>query len=394
MDDLTSWLDNQQERGLLRCLRPAERLGNGRIRLLAEGSPSRPLLDFSSNDYLGLAHDPRLIAAGKEALARYGAGSGAARLMSGDLEIHHQLEGAVAALKNKEAALLFGSGYMANTGIIPALVGRHDVIFSDRLNHASIYDGCRLSGASTIRFRHNDLTQLSELLAQKRGANKALIIVESIYSMDGDRCPLAELAALKNRYDCLLMVDEAHATGVYGDSGGGIIEEEGVSEHVDLAMGTFGKALGSYGAYVAASPKMISYLLNRARSFIFSTALPPAVVAASLAAIKILKEEPGLRQELLAKVRFFKDRLAQNGLKHLGDSQIVPIVIGEAGQALAAASRLQDLGLFVTAVRPPTVPEGSARLRLSITRDQTLADLESAAISLAEVVGNPPTPAP
>lgn len=394
MDDLTSWLDNQQERGLLRCLRPAERLGNGRIRLLAEGSPSRPLLDFSSNDYLGLAHDPRLIAAGKEALARYGAGSGAARLMSGDLEIHHQLEGAVAALKNKEAALLFGSGYMANTGIIPALVGRHDVIFSDRLNHASIYDGCRLSGASTIRFRHNDLTQLSELLAQKRGANKALIIVESIYSMDGDRCPLAELAALKNRYDCLLMVDEAHATGVYGDSGGGIIEEEGVSEHVDLAMGTFGKALGSYGAYVAASPKMISYLLNRARSFIFSTALPPAVVAASLAAIKILKEEPGLRQELLAKVRFFKDRLAQNGLKHLGDSQIVPIVIGEAGQALAAASRLQNLGLFVTAVRPPTVPEGSARLRLSITRDQTLADLESAAISLAEVVGNPPTPAP
>ena len=213
--------------------------------------------------------------------------------MSGDLEINHQLEEEIAQLKSKEAALVFGSGYLANIGVIPALVGRGDLLVTDRLSHASIYDGCLLSGAKIIRFRHNDINHLQQILQEKRSQyNRVLVVVESIYSMDGDRCPLKELIDLKKQGAFLLMVDEAHATGIYGEHGGGVIEEEGVSDGVDVAMGTFGKALGSYGAYVAASQQMIDYLVNRARSFIYATGLPPAVIGASLAALHLVKTEP------------------------------------------------------------------------------------------------------
>ncbi|MFA7383589.1 MAG: 8-amino-7-oxononanoate synthase [Desulfurivibrionaceae bacterium] len=386
MVDLKAWLSQQQEKGKLRRLRPVLRRGNGRITLA--GDEARELLDFSSNDYLALAEHPALIAAAHEAMQRFGTGSGASRLMSGDLTIHHELEEAVAALKGKEAALTFGSGYMANTGIIPALAARHDLIFSDRLNHASIHDGCRLSGARLLRFRHNDLNHLEELLREKRGDSTALIVVESIYSMDGDRCPLRELVSLKERFGCLLMVDEAHATGVFGEKGGGIIEEEGVSSGVDLAMGTFGKALGSYGAYVAGNQELIDYLVNRARSFIFSTALPPAVAAASLAALRLIGQEPELRHELHKKINFFKRLLRTGGYDaDLGPSQIIPILIGESGTALGKAELLNKQGIFATAVRPPTVPEGTARLRLSITRHHSTTDLSLAAKALLEIMG-------
>lgn len=385
MVDLKDWLNQQREKGGLRSLRPVVRRGKGRL-ILAEDA-DRELLDFSSNDYLGLAEHPALIAAAHEALSRFGAGSGAARLMSGDLALHHELEEAVALLKGKEAALTFGSGYMANTGIIPALVARHDLIFSDRLNHASIHDGCRLSGARLMRFRHNDLNHLEALLTKKRGTGTALIVVESIYSMDGDRCPLRELVQLKERFGCLLMVDEAHATGVFGANGGGVIEEDGVGEGVDLAMGTFGKALGSYGAYVAGSQEMIEYLLNRARSFIFSTALPPAVAAASLAAVQLIRQEPTLRQELHEKIDFFKALLRKGGYSaDLGPSQIIPILVGESGAALAKADLLKKQGIFATAVRPPTVPDGTARLRFSITRHHSTADLSLAATAVLKVL--------
>ena len=293
----------------------------------------------------------------------------------------------MARLKGKEAALTFGSGYMANTGIIPALVARHDLIFSDRLNHASIHDGCRLSGARLVRFRHNDLNHLEELLKEKRGTGTALIVVESIYSMDGDRCPLRELVQLKERFGCLLMVDEAHATGVFGENGGGVIEEDGVSGGVDLAMGTFGKALGSYGAYVAGNREMIEYLLNRARSFIFSTALPPAVAAASLAAVQLVRQEPELRKELHEKIGYFKELLRNGGYSaDLGPSQIIPIRVGESWATLDKADRLRKQGIFVTAVRPPTVPEGTARLRFSITRHHSPTDLSLAAKALLEIM--------
>jgi len=385
MVDLKNWLDQQRDKGGLRSLRPIMRRGKGRL-VLAEDD-GRELLDFSSNDYLALAEHPTLIAAAQEALNRFGTGSGASRLMSGDLAVHHELEEAVAQLKGKDAALTFGSGYMANAGIIPALVARHDLIFSDRLNHASIHDGCRLSGARLVRFRHNDLNHLEDLLKAKRGAGTALIVVESIYSMDGDRCPLPELVQLKERFGCLLMVDEAHATGVFGENGGGIIEEDGVSDGVDLAMGTFGKALGSYGAYVAGNRGLIEYLVNRVRSFIFSTALPPAVAAASLAAIQLIRQEPALRHELQEKIAYFKGLLRTGGYgTDLGPSQIIPIQVGESRAALNKAGLLRKQGVFATAVRPPTVPEGTARLRFSITRHHSTADLAQAATALLEIM--------
>ena len=385
MVDLKNWLDQQREKGGLRGLRPVIRRGKGRL-TLADDEDSE-LLDFSSNDYLALAEHPALIAAAQEGLRRFGASSGASRLMSGDLLVHHELEEAVAQLKGKEGALTFGSGYMANTGIIPALVARHDLIFSDRLNHASIHDGCRLSGARLVRFRHNDLNHLEDLLKEKRGSGTALIVVESIYSMDGDRCPLPELVQLKERFGCLLMVDEAHATGIFGDNGGGVIEEDGVSGGVDLAMGTFGKALGSYGAYVAGNKEMIEYLLNRARSFIFSTALPPAVAAASLAAVRLIRREPDLRRELHEKIDYFKGLLRSGGFTtDLGPSQIIPIRVGESRTALEKAGLLKKRGIFATAVRPPTVPEGTARLRFSITRHHSTTDLSQAASALLEIM--------
>jgi glycine C-acetyltransferase/8-amino-7-oxononanoate synthase len=383
MDRLNQWLEKQRAASGLRTLHSLEKMGQGRIRL-ADGSL---LVDFSSNDYLALSEHPKLKSAAQEALARFGTGSGAARLMSGDLTLHHELEEAVARLKNKPAALTFGSGYMANAGIIPAIAGRGDVVFTDRLNHASIYDGVRLAGAEMVRFFHNNPTHLEEMLKKKRGTGTALIVVESIYSMDGDRCPLKDLVALKEKYDCLLMVDEAHATGVFGKNGGGVIEEAGVSAGVDLAMGTFGKALGSYGAYVAASQEMIDFLINRARSFIFSTALPPAVAAASLAAVELIQEEPDLRNELNEKVRFFKSALTFQGIKgDLGPSQIIPIMVGTNKAALAAAEKLREQEFFVTAVRPPTVPEGTARLRFSITRHLKSEDLNQAARAIGTIL--------
>ncbi len=388
MDRLTVWLDTQQAAGTLRRLRPLNRLADGRVQLLeADNAPSATLLDFSSNDYLAFSRHPDIIEAGLSALEKMGAGAGAARLMSGDLAIHHQLEQEIARLKGKEAAVLFGSGYMANTGIIPALVGRHDVVFTDRLNHASIYDGCRLAGAKMVRFRHNDLNHLEEQLQHKRGSGQALIIVESVYSMDGDCCPLKELVQLKQRYDCLLMVDEAHATGVFGPNGGGMIEQVGVGAAVDIAMGTFGKALGSYGAYAAASQEVINYLVNRARSFIFSTALPPAVVAASLAAVRLTRQQPELRRDLQARVAHFKQCLHDGGMTaDLGPSQIIPIVVGDSNKAVALASELIGRRIFVTAVRPPTVPRGTARLRFSITRHLGGEDLAAAASALITVL--------
>ena len=375
---MKKFLAERQRAGTLRFLAPLARLGRGWGRLL---DSEDKLLDFSSNDYLALSEHPEVIAASRKYLEMFGAGAGAARLMSGDLEIHHLLEQEIAQLKNKEAALTFGSGYLANIGIIPALAGRGDLIITDRLNHASIYDGCLLSGARIIRFRHNDLTHLGQILQEKRSQfNNCLVVVESIYSMDGDRCPLAELVKLKKNHDFLLMVDEAHATGLYGENGAGLIEADNVSQDVDIAMGTFGKALGSYGAYVAASRVLVDFLVNKARPFIYSTALPPAVVGATLAALYLVKTEPQLRMELQTKVSFFKKQLRRNGYKEdPGPSQIIPVMIGDSARALVVAEKLRAGKFYVKAVRPPTVPEGSARLRFSITRYHREEDLKRCA---------------
>lgn len=383
--DRLNWIEKQRQSGNFRQLTPVKRMPDGTLQLAGD-TEKAVLHDFSSNDYLALSLHPDLIAASRKYLEMAGAGAGAARLMSGDLTVYHELEKKIAELKGQEAALLFGSGYLANCGIIPALLGRQDVVFCDRLNHASIYDGCRLSRARLVRFHHNDLNHLEDMLKSRRGKGEALIVVESIYSMDGDRSPLKELVSLKEKYGCLLMVDEAHATGLFGPNGGGVIEEEGLSSHVDLAMGTFGKALGSYGAYVAASGSMIDFLVNRARSFIYSTALPPAVVGASLAAIKIIQKQPELRQKLFAKVDLFKSILRQGGLDGLGSSQIVPVLIGESSTAVYLAEKLRRKNIFATAVRPPTVPEGTARLRFSITLHHKNDVLKQTAATLLEIL--------
>lgn len=385
MERLKKFLSERKKTGTLRHLIPLIRLGRGWVRPL---DSEEHLLDFSSNDYLALSEHPEVIAASRKYLEMFGAGAGAARLMSGDLEINHLLEQEVAQLKATEAALIFGSGYLANTGIIPALAGRGDLIITDRLSHASIYDGCQLSGSRTLRFRHNDLAHLRQLLQEKRSQfNSCLVVVESIYSMDGDRCPLAELTQLKKEYDFLLIVDEAHATGLYGENGAGVIEEENVSTGVDIVMGTFGKALGSYGAYVAGSRELIDFLVNSARTFIYSTALPPAVIGATLAALYLVKTEPQLRRELHEKVAYFKKQLRKNGLQDdLGPTQIIPVMIGDSARALAIAEKLREKHIYVKAVRPPTVPEGTARLRFSITRYHRKEDLKDCARNLASAL--------
>ena len=385
MKRMQKFLSQREAAGTLRRLMPLTRLGLGRVKLL---DSQDNLLDFSSNDYLALSEHPEVIAASRKYLEMFGAGAGAARLMSGDLEINHLLEQEITQMKLKEAALTFGSGYLASTGIIPALVGRGDLIITDRLSHASIYDGCMLSGAMTIRFRHNDLAHLEQVLHEKRSQfNNCLVVVESIYSMDGDRCPLVGLVSLKKLYAFVLMVDEAHATGLYGENGSGLIEEYRVSDEVDIAMGTYGKALGSYGAYAAASREIIDFLVNKARTFIYSTALPPAVLGANLAALYLVKTEPFLRQDLQNRVSFFKKQLRRNGLQDdPGPSQIIPVMIGDSGKALTVAEDLQKNHFYVKAVRPPTVPEGTARLRFSITRYHEEKDLKKCAAVLAEAL--------
>ncbi|MBU0482044.1 MAG: 8-amino-7-oxononanoate synthase [Proteobacteria bacterium] len=392
MDFLNRWLLNAEKEGLCRELTPVSReVGRPISVAVREGFQS--LFDFSSNDYLALSHHPALSAAALEALNKYGTGAGSARLMSGDLEIFHQLENETALLKGNEAALLFGSGYLANVGVIPALVGRGDTIFTDRLNHASIYDGCRLSGARLVRFRHNDIDHLETMLRKNSGAGRSLLIVESVYSMDGDICPLADLVALKNRFSTLLMVDEAHATGVFGSSGGGVISREGVEQDVDVAMGTYGKALGSYGAYVSGTALMIRFLLNRARSFVFTTALPPAVAAASLAAVRLVRNEPSRREKLFVKATCFKEALRNGGVSGIpGPSQIVPLMVGDNHQAVLLADECRRQGVFATAVRPPTVPAGEARLRFSVTlhhSHQDLIDTAGKIVSISEKLSIP-----
>ncbi|HSH13605.1 MAG TPA: 8-amino-7-oxononanoate synthase [Desulfurivibrionaceae bacterium] len=378
MDFLKRRLADYNSAGRYRRLQPMVVRLDGRVVLA--GSDDRPLLDFSSNDYLALSQHPELIKASCAALERYGAGVGAARLMSGDLALFHQLEREVADFKGCAAALLFGSGYMANVGLIPALVGRGDVVFTDRLNHASIYDGCRLAGARLLRFRHNDPEHLESLLKKERGSGRGLVVIESLYSMDGDIAPLADLVELKNRHACLLMVDEAHATGVFGIQGGGLIQEAGLEGEVDVVMGTFGKALGSYGAYVAGSQTLREYLINRARSFIYSTGLPPAVVGASLAAVRLVRDSPELRAGLMDKVAYFKACLSKEGLPGTpGPSQVVPVMVGDGQVALALAEECCRLGLFATAIRPPTVPEGTARVRFSVTLHHQKPELAEAA---------------
>jgi len=381
MDEITGFLNKRKEAGLLRTLKPALTYSQGRIY-----RDERVYIDFSSNDYLGLRDHPRMKEVSKKAIEEFGTSSSASRLLSGDLKLHHDLEGKIAALKAKEAALIFNSGYQANTGIIPALYSAGDCIFSDRLNHASIIDGIILSGAKLLRFQHNDPQHLEFLLKSKRANFKnALIVSESIFSMDGDRAPLGELVRLKEKYACRLMVDEAHATGIFGASGSGVIEEEGLAEDVDLVMGTFGKALGGFGAYLAADRAIVDYLINTCRSFIYSTALPAPVIAADITGLDLVKDEPFRREKLLSLAGYFRKNLTEKGFRVKGDSQIIPLILGQVQRALSFAERLQEKGYWVLPIRPPTVPAKEARLRFSLTYYHSEEILEKLIDELCEI---------
>jgi len=372
MEGIKEFLHDRTGKGLLRILRPASYRKSGKICI-----GDREYIDFSSNDYLGLSRHPKLIEAAKDALTKYGAGSSASRLLSGDLDIHHELEDSIARLKSKESALVFNSGYQANIGIISSFCGVGDAIFCDRFCHASIIDGIILSGARIFRFRHNDLGHLENILKKERSRFKnTLIITETIFSMDGDRPNLKALVAIKSRYGCSLMVDEAHATGIYGLNGSGVVEDEGLSKEVDYIMGTFGKALGSFGAYLACSELDINYLINKCRSFIYSTALPPAVIAANIAAIKLLREEPHRRTQLLESAKLLRDGLKLKGFDVRGCSQIIPLVTGDNDSTITLADFLRDKGYWVLPIRPPTVSEGESRLRFSVIFDHDRSTLE------------------
>ena len=363
MAEIDEFLRAREQEGLLRTLKPISWRDKGRIRV-----NKKEYIDFSSNDYLGLSGHPKLAEEAKKAMEKFGAASCASRLMSGDLELHHQLEDRIARFKNKEAALFFNSGYQANVGIISSLYGKDDCIFLDRLSHASIIDGILLSGAKFFRFRHNDLEDLDSLLKGERDKFKrALIITETIFSMDGDRAPLRELVRLKERYNCEIFVDEAHATGIFGKNGSGVVEEEDLEEEIDFIMGTFSKALAGFGAYLATSKSVVEYLVNTCRSFIYSTALPPTIIACNIASIGLIEEEPYRREKLLEQACYFRDGLKTEGFEVRGQSQIIPVIIGDNAKTLDAAKKLQEKGYWVLPIRPPTVPEGEARLRFSLT---------------------------
>ncbi len=358
---LTARLAEVKESGLYRRLRAVESAQDAAI--ILEG---QEVLLFSSNNYLGLANHPALKRAAQEAIERYGCGSGASRLISGSMAVHHELEHRLAALKKTEAALVFPTGYHANIGVLSALMGPDDTILSDSLNHASIIDGCRLSRADTRVYRHADTEHLGELLKACPATGQRLIVTDSVFSMDGDLAPLTEIIALARQYDAWVMVDEAHATGVFGSHGGGLVEELGLTEEVDIQMGTLGKALGCVGAFVAGSHELIDWLVNRARSFIYTTAIPPAVAASVLAALDIVEQEPERRQRLWANTRVLAD-----GLRSLGytlgttHSQILPVIIGEACETMSVAAAILQRGVFAHGIRPPTVPEGTSRIRVT-----------------------------
>jgi 8-amino-7-oxononanoate synthase len=367
-------------------LQELERLGLGRRLRLVSGPQGptvlidgKPVLLLCSNNYLGLADHPRVREAAADAAMRWGVGAGASRLVSGTMTIHRRLEERLATFKGSQACLLFGSGYLANVGVIGALAGRGDAIFSDELNHASIVDGCRLSRAEVIVYRHRDVEHL-EWSLRRHGAARRLIVTDSVFSMDGDVAPLAEIAELADMHDARVMVDEAHATGNLGPGGRGAVAEAGLASEIDVVLGTLGKALGSYGAYACASAEMVRYLINTARSLIYSTAPSPPAIAGALAALELLQERPHRVQRLRSNARVLRRALAREGFPVADlEMQIVPLIVGDEREAMSLCQEAIERGVFAQAIRPPTVAAGSSRLRLTAMASHTASELQMAA---------------
>jgi 8-amino-7-oxononanoate synthase len=337
---------------------------------------------LASNNYLGLTNDPKVKESAQRALEKYGTGSGGSRLVSGSSDLHRELEERIAAFKKTEAAILFSSGYLANVGTISALIGSGDVVYSDEFNHASIIDGCRLSHAEIKIYKHCDLEHLSTLLSSARSQNKQLIVTDTVFSMDGDLAPLPGLIEIAEKYGCMLMIDEAHATGVLGSRGSGATEYFSVEDKVPIVMGTLSKAVGSLGGYIAGSNKLIDFLRNRARTYIFDTSLPSTSLAASLAAIDIIEFEPERRKHLWHLIEKFKSGLEDIGLEVLpSHSAVIPVLIGEAKPALNFARLLREKRVFTPAVRPPSVSTGRCRIRATLMATHKDEHIETALLA-------------
>ncbi|HEX7449423.1 MAG TPA: 8-amino-7-oxononanoate synthase [Pirellulales bacterium] len=385
--DSLAWIDAElsalAERDLLRRL--ITRKGpQGATLSVAE----RTFLNFGSNDYLGLAADRRLAVAAKLAVDQEGCGSGASPLIVGHAASHQRLERSLAEFEQTEAALVFSSGFAANAGTVAALVGAGDAVFSDAFNHASLIDGCRLSRSAVHLYPHLDWRALEKLLLKTAAARRRLIVTDSLFSMDGDLAPLVELSELAQKHDCMLLVDEAHATGVFGDQGRGACELLGVERQVSVRIGTLSKALGGAGGFVCGRRSLIEWLVNRARTYVFSTALPPAIAAAAIAAIDIVRDEPQRRERLLGRSRRLAAKLREQGW-NVGptESQIIPLLVGEPQRALELSAALAERGMWAPPIRPPSVPAGAARLRISLSAAHDDAMIERLLNALSELRG-------
>jgi 8-amino-7-oxononanoate synthase len=378
-DDLADW----RRRGLHRVRRRPGSAQGARLRL-----GGRTLLNFSSNDYLDLAADPRLARAAARAARRYGCGAGASPLVSGHLPPLRALERDLARWEGTEAALVFSSGFAANLAVVGGLAGRDDAVFSDELNHASLIDGCRLSRAAVHVYRHGDANHLHDLLRRAGRARRRLIVTDTVFSMDGDLAPLADLADLARRHDGLLVIDEAHATGVLGAHGRGLSEwlpPDRADDRRLIKVGTLSKALGSQGGFVCGPRTLVDWLVNRARPYVFSTALAPPSAAAARRAVALVAAEPERRRHLLGLAARLRDRLDAAGWPAgRSQSQIVPLLVGDARGAVELSARLEEQGLLVPAIRPPSVPPGTARLRVSLTAGHTEEDVDRLVTALRE----------
>ena len=344
----------------------------------------RDLVNFASNDYLGLSHDPRVLAAAGRSLEKNGLGAGASRLLCGSSRAHAMLEETLARFKQYEAALVFPTGYMANVGAITALAGADDLIVIDKLSHASIIDACALSGATLRVFPHKNYERLAAVLEKQRSAHAhCLIITDSVFSMDGDCADLQQLVGIKKHFDAMLMIDEAHATGVFGSGGRGYAEAAGVESEIDIMMGTLSKAVGALGGFIAASRSCIHYLVNKARPFIYTTGLPASLCAGATEAFHIIEHDAGLRERLWHTIRRVEEKLQAAGIPCAAASPIIPVIVGSAEKALSLSQALYEEGLYVPAIRYPTVGKNSARLRISVSAAHTQNDIDR----LAEALG-------
>ncbi|MFH1824494.1 MAG: 8-amino-7-oxononanoate synthase [Candidatus Firestonebacteria bacterium] len=381
MDFLDEELKNLEEKGLYRRFKTLLSAQDVKVKM-----GNKIFINFCSNDYLGLANHPYVKRAAIKAIERYGVGAGASRLICGNMKLHEELEEKLAKFKKAEASIVFSTGYMANLGVISALLNVEDVVIVDRLNHASIIDGCKLSKAKIMVYSHVDLNDLEKVLKKVGKFRRRLIITDSIFSMDGDLAPLPDIMKLARKYHSMVMVDDAHATGVLGKNGRGIVEYYNLIDKPDIIMGTLSKALGSLGGFICGKKSLIEYLKNKCRSFIYTTGIPSSLCAASMASLEIIEKDPKIIKKLWDNTNYFKKQLNSLNLNTLNSTTpIIPIVLGDEKKTMEVANKIQEKGMLVLGIRPPTVPKGTSRLRITITSKHSKTNIDSLVLNLKSI---------